>query len=282
MKVPPSSQFPARWSIRTASLKVETFSSRIWSVVLGNGESAIVKELKPFDDMADELRGAHYLSWRDGFGAVRLLDLEGSSMLLEDGGEILLSAELTARGDVYATEIIVDVLERILSPSTVPMAEEFQRLEDRFSSLFQRARHPSGDERDGYYEEAAHLASRLLADPRDVRPLHADIHHDNIIHGERGWLVIDPKGVIGDAAFEAANVFYNPLGRDDLCRDPSRIARLAESFARIIPQSPIRLLDYAIAYGCLSAAWHAGDNNRTEEERELAIVAAIRDVRRQF
>jgi streptomycin 6-kinase len=49
-------------------------------VLLNSGERAIVKELKPFDDMTDELRGAHYLSWRDGMGAVRL-DLEGSSML---------------------------------------------------------------------------------------------------------------------------------------------------------------------------------------------------------
>lgn len=274
--------FPSRWSIRTASLKVETFSSRIWSVVRDDGERAVVKELKPFDDMADELRGAHYLSWRDGFGAVRLIDLDGSSMLLEDGGDVLLSAELNEHGDGHATEIIVDVLARILSPSEQPLAAEFQRLEDRFSSLFRRARRPVGDERDRDYEEAANIARRLLSDPRDVRPLHADIHHDNIIHGSRGWLVIDPKGVIGDAAFEAANVFYNPLDRDDLCRDPSRIARLAEAFTRVIPQSPTRLLEYAIAYGCLSASWHAEDGNRKDEGSELAVVAAIRDVRRRF
>lgn len=34
--------------------------------------------------------------------------------------------------------------------------------------------------------------------------------------------MIDPKGVYGDPAFEAANVFYNPPDRDDLCPDPAR------------------------------------------------------------
>jgi streptomycin 6-kinase len=129
------------------------------------------------------------------------------------------------------------------------------------------------------YIEGAATAERLLADPRDLRPLHGDLHHDNIMYGPRGWLAIDPKGVYGDPAFDAANVFYNPLDRDDLCLDPARIASMAEVFARVLRQSPRRLLDYAIAYGCLSAAWHAGDANRQDENRELAVATAIREVR---
>ena len=46
--------------------------------------------------------------------------------------------------------------------------------------------------------------------------LHGDLHHENIMHGPRGWLAIDPKGVLGDPGFDAANMFYNPLDRDDL------------------------------------------------------------------
>jgi streptomycin 6-kinase len=132
------------------------------------------------------------------------------------------------------------------------------------------------------------LGHRREASPRrnfheshlvDARPLHADIHHDTIIHGSRGWLVIDPKGVFGDPAFEAANVFYNPLHRDDLCLEPTRIARLAETFSQVLDQSPVRLLDYAFAYGYLSASWHAQDGNPTEEARELAVAAAIGELR---
>ncbi len=75
--------FPARWKIGAPELIAETFSSRIWKVLREDGSPAIVKALKPFDDVADELRGEHYLAWRRGEGAVRLLGRDGHSMLLE-------------------------------------------------------------------------------------------------------------------------------------------------------------------------------------------------------
>lgn len=274
--------FPERWRIRRAHLEVETFSSRIWAVVLESGGTAVVKELKPFDDMADELRGVHYLAWRAGVGAVRLLHVDGSRMLLEDAGDRLLGQELVEQGDVHATEIIAEVLARILSPSDADRPAELQPLRERFAGLFAQARSETCSASADLYIEAARTADRLLAEPWELRPLHGDLHHDNIMHGPRGWLVIDPKGVYGDPAFEAANVFYNPLDRDDLCLDPARIARLADVLSRAIGQPPLRLLDYAVAYGCLSAAWHAGDANRADEERELAVAEVIREVRRQF
>lgn len=55
-----------------------------------DGSPAIVKALKPFDDVEDELRGEHYLAWRRGEGAVRLLGRDGHRMLLEYAGETLL------------------------------------------------------------------------------------------------------------------------------------------------------------------------------------------------
>src|SRR5690349_9412327 len=118
--------FPERWRIQSARMQIETFSSRIWDVTLASGVRAIVKALKPFDDVADELRGQHYLAWRGGVGAVRLLDVEGGSMLLEHGGDRLLEEELVARGDVYATEVLAEVLQRMLSPSDTPIPPEFQ------------------------------------------------------------------------------------------------------------------------------------------------------------
>lgn len=271
--------FPERWQVSAPNLIAETFSSRIWKVRLGDGSTAIIKDLKPFDDVEDELRGAHYLSWRDGAGAVRLLDLDGQRMLLEYAGERMLAHDLAERGDAVATDIAAELMKRLFAPSPIPYPADLQPLRDRFVSLFAKAKADHDAGRLSLYGEAADIAERLLADPRDVRPLHGDLHHDNIMHGPRGWLVIDPKGVLGDPGFDAANMFYNPLDRDDLCLDPARIAGMADVFARALGQSPHRLLDYAIAYGCLSASWHAADANEKDENRELAVAAAIRAVR---
>lgn len=271
--------FPDRWKVSAPTLLTETFSSRIWKVRLEDGSPAIVKDLKPFDDVHDELRGAHLLRWRRGEGAVMLLGLDGQRMLLEYAGERMLQHELDRLGDPAATEIAAELLARLLSPSEHPIPSDLQPLRERFASLFRKAKADRDAGKASLYVDAANVAECLLSDPVDVRPLHGDLHHENIMHGPRGWLVIDPKGVLGDPGFDAANMFYNPLDRDDLCLDPKRIAGMAEIFGRALQQDPRRLLDHALAYGCLSAAWHHEDANDADETRELAIAAAIRDVR---
>lgn len=40
--------------------------------------------------------------------------------------------------------------------------------------------------------------------------LHGDFHHFNILLSERGWLVIDPKGVIGPVGYEIGPLMINP------------------------------------------------------------------------
>jgi streptomycin 6-kinase len=267
--------FPARWKVSAPELIAETFSSRIWKVLREDGSPAIVKALKPFEDVADELRGEHYLAWRHGEGAVRLLGRDGHSMLLEYAGETLLSEVLDEQGDNTATEIAAEVMAKLFSPGKDPFPPELQPLRERFSSLFKKAATDSDAGHDSLYVEAAVIADRLLDTPHDIRPLHGDLHHENILHGPRGWLAIDPKGALGDPGFDAANMFYNPLDRDELCLDPGRIGHMAEVFAKTLRQSPAAILDHAIAYGCLSACWHHEDGNTAEEERELSIAMAI-------
>lgn len=274
--------FPDRWNVSDPQLVAETFSSRIWKVRLADGSPAVVKALKPFDDVADELRGAHYLSWRDGVGAVRLFGFEGHSMLLEYAGDRLLVQELNEHGDRHATAIAADVMTKLFSLSDVPPPADLQPLRERFASLFSKAKADRDTAKESPYPEAGEIAERILSNPHDVRVLHGDLHHDNILHGERGWLAIDPKGILGDPGFDAANFFYNPLDRHDLCLDPKRIAYMAEIFAKVLGQSPAAILDHAIAWGCLSASWHSEDKNTIEEESELAVAAAIRSVRASF
>lgn len=213
---------------------------------------------------------------------MRLLGRDGNGMLLEYAGDRLLSQHLAEHGDDAATAIATDVMARLLSPSKHTPPPHLQPLRERYVALFRVARADRAAGRASLYVHAADIAERLLADPYEIRPLHGDLHHDNILFGPRGWLAIDPKGVIGDPGFDAANMFYNPLDRDDLCLDPRRIAHMADMFGKTLGQSPHAILDHAIAYGCLSAAWHREDKNAVDENRELTIAEAVRRVRLQF
>jgi len=260
-------------------LIADTVPSLIWKVTLGDGRPAIVRDLKP-RGLEDAASSMAFLAWRRGEGAIRLLGRDGHRMLLEYAGERHLVDDLDEHGDRAAAEIAAEVLARLGTPSHHPFTTGLQPLRERFVGLFRKAGAERADGTNNLYAEAAALAERLLANPRDVRPLHGDLHHENIMHGPRGWLAIDPIGLLGDPGFDAANLFYNPLERDDLCLDPERIAFMAELFARTLGQDVPTILDHAIAYGCLSAAWHAEDGNRVDEQRELSVAAAIRAVRR--
>jgi len=265
--------FPDEWNIGSFEPLADTHSSLVWKVerIDHPGEVFVIKQLKPAG--MEEMRGAHYLRWQDGHGAARLYDLKATSMLLEYAGSYHLDQHLKDGHDADCLVIFGQVLAALHTPSPAPVPSDLQPLERHFSGLFTVADQTS------LYAEATTLTRQLLATPHQPIPLHGDIHHENILQGPRGWLAIDPHGLIGDAAFDAANIFYNPLDRDDLCLDLDRAKRMAEHFAPIITRAPSYILDYAFAYGCLSAAWHREDGNDADEARELKIATALRYLR---
>ena len=70
---------------------------------------------------------------------------------------------------------------------------------------------PMAERHGSLLAEAAATAKDLLADQRDVVVLHGDIHHGNVLDfGPRGWLAIDPKGLIGERTFDFVNILRNP------------------------------------------------------------------------
>src|SRR5690349_4847436 len=131
--------FPERWGVSGEELIADTFSSRIWKVRLPDGGPAIVKDLKPIEDIADELRGAEYLAWRGGRGAIKLLDRDGNRMLLEYAGERMLSHVVAEAGDEHATGIAAELVAELYSVSDRPLPSALLPIRERFAGLFERA-----------------------------------------------------------------------------------------------------------------------------------------------
>ncbi|WP_075271625.1 APH(6)-I family aminoglycoside O-phosphotransferase, partial [Mannheimia haemolytica] len=226
--------FPAHWHVSQPVLIADTFSSLVWKVSLPDGTPAIVKGLKPIEDIADELRGADYLVWRNGRGAVRLLGRENNLMLLEYAGERMLSHIVAEHGDYQATEIAAELMAKLYAASEEPLPSALLPIRDRFAALFQRARDDQNAGCQTDYVHAAIIADQMMSNASELRGLHGDLHHENIMFSSRGWLVIDPVGLVGEVGFGAANMFYDPADRDDLCLDPRRIAQMADAFSRAL------------------------------------------------
>jgi streptomycin 6-kinase len=260
------------WNLSDPQLLAETVTSRVYTVTTGE-ERVILKLLTPLG-VQDERNGAVALRCFAGQGAVRLLREDEQAHLLEYAeGEDLTT--LVKRGeDDRATAIIADVLNRLHAACKESLPEGLTPLRTWFRSLFRRA---EGDRRDGLdsiYRRAASIAENLLADPYEVRVLHGDIHHENIRHhAQRGWLAFDPKGLVGERTFDAANTLCNPVHMPELVENEDRLLRNAEILAQALGIDLSRILAFVFAYVCLSASWLLEDGQYPRHELRIAEIA---------
>ena len=107
--------------------------------------------------------------------------------------------------------------------------------------------------------------------------LHGDIHHENILKSSiRGWLAIDPQCLSGELTNATANTFFNPNGFLDMAESKFTIEQRSEIFSECLNIDKKRILEFAFAYECLSAAWCIEDGQ--EAESTLRIAYRIRDI----
>jgi streptomycin 6-kinase len=83
--------------------------------------------------------------------------------------------------------------------------------------------------------------------------LHGDIHHYNIRQSTRGWLAFDPKGLVGERAYDYANTLCNP-GMPELVYNETRLLTNAAILAEMGALDLQRVLAFTYAYACLNAS----------------------------
>ena len=259
------------WELSDPQPLAQTPTSHVYTVRC-DGAAAVLKLLKP--SAAEERVGAIALRYFDGRGAARLLQADEGAHLLEYiGGEDLSGLARQGRlGDEQAAAIIADVLNRLHAASEAPPEGLFP-LRRWFHNLFRKAEVDRQAGIESLFVRAAPRAEVLLNDPREVRVLHGDIHHENIRHhAERGWLAFDPKGLVGERTYDAANTFYNPLDAPELTEDEDRLLRLAALLADRLNIEPERLLAFVYVYGALSASWMDEDGGDAGDTLRIASI----------
>lgn len=246
IRTPGSDLMPVRWNGRPAMLKVTR------SVV--------------------EVRGYDLMVWLDGQGAARVLRKGGRGLLMERlHPEPALAEMALSEQDFAATQILCSAAERVHQRRSNPPSS-LLTLWEWFEDLEEHTDHGEA------FARAWATARRLLADQRDVRPLHGDLHHGNVLRSpERGWLVIDPKGLIGERTFDFANMLCNPA--PDHALGPGRLERQSALIAREAGLDRARLLAWVGAYAGLSAAWHLEDGHVEQARQSLAISALAHSLR---
>ena len=115
---------------------------------------------------------------------------------------------------------------------------------------------------------------RLCGTQKNRRLLHGDLHHENVIFDDRrGWLAIDPKGVVGEIEYEIGAALRNPVDRPDLCASREILQRRIQIFEQALHLDTVRAVRWAFAQAVLSAIWSWEDGEPVDNANSPLLLA---------
>ncbi|MBT8154482.1 aminoglycoside phosphotransferase family protein [Epibacterium ulvae] len=217
-----------------------------------DGGSAILKLYH--NGMGNEAAGFDYLDQFGGQNAVTFFDIRDELVLMEDLPGPSLGDFARAGHDAEAAVELANLARDLQShakvtPDLLPISRAFQPMfQQSFDDLLTSAQR-------AIYREGVAVAQDCLGNQSCLRPLHGDLHHDNVLNTPRGYCAFDAKGMIGDPAYELANAFRHPRGRPEWTTDVIRAQRVAVIWAEALHVTPSYLLSWAMAKVTLSIFW---------------------------
>lgn len=165
------------------------------------GASPIVLKLSPDADLTE--KEARTLDAFKGFGAVAVLGHKNGALLLERAVPgTLLKNNLLKENRI---EIACKVMEG-LHQASLPPKGLFPHIEEWLAAVDKEWDLPKE-----HLERARKMKKNLLRNksPSEIL-LHGDLHQENILSHGNGWVVIDPKGVMGCPIHEVWACVENP------------------------------------------------------------------------
>ncbi len=263
--------YERRWSLTILPPFANLSYNYVAPAIRADGSEAVIKLGFPSRELPAEIAALRYY---DGRGIVRLLEAEPDqgAQLLERlrPGTLLVSLD----DDEQATAIAAQVMRRLwrpappdpVFPTVARWAEGMRRLRACFGGAtgpFPRA----------LVEQAESLFAELLGSMAAPVLLHGDLHHENILAAKREpWLALDPKGVVGEPAYEVGALLRNPLPRLLAMPQPGRVqARRVEQLAEALSFDRERIRGWGLAQAVLSAWWSYEDG---DSDWRPAIVCA--------
>ena len=185
------------WSVTLGDVLSEAPTRRVIAARGPRGEPLVLKCTLPGPPMhAEQLALAAFA----GRGVPRMLagDPAVGLLLLERAVPGLALRHLARHDDDAATRAASLLIATL--PMPAPAAGIFVKVTDwRRTLATAQGRLPPT-----VLDRAAGLLLDLTAAGTERLLLHGDLHHDNIVSRGNGWCAIDPKGLIGERAVEAA------------------------------------------------------------------------------
>lgn len=219
-----------------------------------SGTAVYLKVLQ--EDSDERLAGSLLTSWRDG-PVVRVFESTPTVQVLEwvhPGWP--LEQRYAVLGDESSLLILAEIALALKALNArdigLPTAHE------RGRSLLTRACPPELDAE--LWRLGAKHYEYLATSQREVYVVHGDLHHLNVLWADqRGWVAIDPKGVVAELEFEMACALRNPISKLHCWAHPETLRCRVRAVASAVGLDEARLLGWSFAQCMLAAAWQLED-----------------------
>jgi streptomycin 6-kinase len=193
------------WELQVDGSAMAGATASVVPVRTREGEAAALKVGWPHEEAEHEHLALR--TWA-GDGTVRLLraDPRRWAMLLERAEP---GHDLHAVPVLEACEVVAGLYARLHCPA-IPQLTRLSEHAARWTTTLAELRGLDVVPR-RFVDQAASLARGFADDPAtDGVLLHTDLHYANVLAAQREpWLVIDPKPMSGDPAYEVAPMLWN-------------------------------------------------------------------------
>lgn len=237
-----------RWGVDVEH--VVATESAVLSFGRREGMPVVLKVTAPDEE---EGRQGEVLAAFEGRGTVRVLEHAPGAILMERAvpGNSLMDVVLAGRDD-QATAILVRTIGS-MHPAKPPAGV---RTVEALGTAFAADVPVPAD----LLGRARAMHATLCASQGPARLLHGDLHHENVLFDQaRGWLAVDPKGLVGELEYEGGAFLRNPWGRPDLFADPARLRRRLDCLGRELPLDLARVRSWAFVQAVLAWIWGLED-----------------------
>jgi len=233
--------------------------------------------LKVVRKPGDEWCSGKILSAFNGNGAVRAYEVTEGAVLLERIFPGTLALDLTLSGrDDEATAVLASVIQKMHANtfSIAVMAEDWAQAFDRYLA--------SGNQTisANLVKEARRIYLDLCESQQHRRLLHGDLHHENVLFdARRGWLAVDPKGVVAETEFEIGPALLNPIRYPERFATGEVVRRRIDIFQHALRLDRARMLQWTFARAVLSAIWCWEDKDPLPNlHSAVKLASAIREL----
>ena len=203
----------------------------------------------------DEWHSGDILRAFAGEGTVRVLQSTGGAVMLERLVPATELVELVRSGnDEEATKVLADVIARMAhheAPPGCPTVADWGRGFDHG---------PFDQISSNLFQDAHKLYKDLESSQGPTMLLHGDLHHYNVLFDSgRGWVAIDPKGVVGELEYELGAMIRNPVESPELYISSEVAERRLRVLTTALDLNYRRALQWSFVQAVLSAIWDIED-----------------------